>query len=596
MEVILPIAALGGLFTISMGQRDGFNNRTSTSSSSKAVPPAALQKPHPQQSQQTPSVVAPGPIPANSDAQSVRRFASANRATSDYLNQNIYEQQQVAGVKVGNVIQNRMNVTGNYADPTFTHNNMVPFTRGTPYGQIYKNDHAATILDTYTGAGSQDRKKIEQAPLFKPQDSIQWAHGMPSTSDFVQSRMVPPTNNSMVKPFETQQMGGTNGLNSDLEERHKWLPKTVDELRVATNPKETYSLAGHQGPAANAIKDRGTIGTVERYRPDGFYVNSQDRWLTTTGAEHGPRQVAEELDAASRRGTADTYQPGIAGTTKTAAIAPQNYIMPEECALPTPPMGHAVASTTAPHFSDKTRFQNSHTNVVTQRATTQQPRTFGTAFSGAVGAIVAPVLDILKPTRKEETACNMRLYGNLGAPVPADEVRNEGDVPDHTLREDTMYSSNGYIGNQGDLIGAYSVVPQQTVFTQRTTTGECTQMGAAGAAYGDRLEDAERRARVCDVRESVMGGRTNAGNISTLNHHMNMRTVEKDKDLQVTRASAPYSATVPSVMQVNGYSGGSGRPQEERNRNEQRQNDRMHPEILDAVRSNPYAFPYNSVA
>ena len=543
------------------------------------------------------------PAPASSDPPSVRQYASANRATSDYLNQNVYEQQQVAGVKVGSVIQDRMRVTGDYADPTFTHNNMIPFTRGTPHGQIYNNGHASTILDTYTGAGSQDRKKVEQAPLFKPQDSIQWAHGMPSTSDFVQSRMVPPTNNSMVKPFETQQVGpglnqgfgiaGSNGLNSGMEARDMWLPKTVDELRVATNPKEVYSLAGHQGPAASAVKERGNVGVVEKYRPDGFYVNSQDRWLTTTGAEHGPRQVAEEIDAVSRRGTADTYQPGIAGTTKTAAIAPQNYIMPEECALAAPPVGHAAASNTAPHFGDKTQLQNSHTNSVTQRAITQQPRTFGAAFSGAVGAIVAPVLDVLRPTRKEETACNMRLYGNLGTSVPAEEVRNAGDVPDHTLREDTMYSSNGFIGNQGDLVGGYSVTPQQSTFTQRTTTGACTQMGAAGAAYGDRLEDAERRARVCDMRESVMGGRTNTGNISTLNHHMNMRTVEKDKDLRVTRASAPYSATVPSVMHL---SATAGRPQEEKIRNERRQNDRINPEILDAVRSNPYAFPYNSVA
>ena len=50
------------------------------------------------------------------------------------------------------------------------------------------NNNAETILDNYVGNGSQIIKKIEQAPLFKPQENIQWAYGMPDMSDFYQSR------------------------------------------------------------------------------------------------------------------------------------------------------------------------------------------------------------------------------------------------------------------------------------------------------------------------------------------------------------------------------------------------------------------------
>ena len=42
-----------------------------------------------------------------------------------------------------------------------------------------------------------------------------------------------------------------------MEARDKWLPKTVDELRVATNPKQEYDLNGLQGPAQSVIKNVG---------------------------------------------------------------------------------------------------------------------------------------------------------------------------------------------------------------------------------------------------------------------------------------------------------------------------------------------------
>ncbi|MFN9958832.1 MAG: hypothetical protein ACK55I_37555, partial [bacterium] len=80
---------------------------------------------------------------------------------------------------------------------------------------------------------------------------------------------------------------GTGGFNSGMEARDKWLPKTVDELRVSTNPKLEYELINHEGPAQSVIKNVGLLGKVEKQRPDTFFINTQDRWLTTTGASKG---------------------------------------------------------------------------------------------------------------------------------------------------------------------------------------------------------------------------------------------------------------------------------------------------------------------
>ena len=61
-----------------------------------------------------------------------------------------------------------------------------------------------------------------------------------------------------------------NGFNSGMVSRDKWLPPTVDQLRIATNPKVSYSLDGHTGPASSHIKNRGIQASVEKNKPDTF--------------------------------------------------------------------------------------------------------------------------------------------------------------------------------------------------------------------------------------------------------------------------------------------------------------------------------------
>ena len=109
---------------------------------------------------------------------------------------------------VGDNIQSIYSLSGNYMDSTeFKHNNMIPFNGGKVRGQIYNNNNAEAVLDTYAGTGSQMIKKIEQAPLFAPQSNVQWTYGMPNQSDFYQSRVNPGTRNNNVKPFESQNVG-----------------------------------------------------------------------------------------------------------------------------------------------------------------------------------------------------------------------------------------------------------------------------------------------------------------------------------------------------------------------------------------------------
>ena len=70
--------------------------------------------------------------------------------------------------------------------------------------------------------------------------------------------------------------------------RELWMAKTVDEMRVTTNPKASgNSILGYEGPANSHIKTMGSQGKQEKNRPERDFEMTQDRYLTTTGVEKG---------------------------------------------------------------------------------------------------------------------------------------------------------------------------------------------------------------------------------------------------------------------------------------------------------------------
>ena len=92
---------------------------------------------------------------------------------------------------------------------------------------------------------------------------MQYANGAPNYNDFLQSRVNPGSNISNVKPWSEIQVApgldngfsstGEGGFNSGMVARDKWADRNVDQLRTVTNPKVSYSLDNHQGPATFII-------------------------------------------------------------------------------------------------------------------------------------------------------------------------------------------------------------------------------------------------------------------------------------------------------------------------------------------------------
>ena len=235
-----------------------------------------------------------------------------------------------------------MSLKGNQIDKSkFKHNNMVPFFGGKVRGRGGNLDTSEGILDNMAGSGSQIIKKKEVAPLFKPEDNVQWAHGAPNNSEFYRSRINPSMSMNNVKPWEEERVapsmaGGTSnegvgGFNSGMFSREEWKPKTVDDLRVATNPKVSYSLDNHQGPATAGLSSlqqgavQQQIGKVEKHLPDTYFVNTPERYLTTTGLEKGQTSRSINLMPYENRQDTSIQYEGIATGEYKKGKTHENY-------------------------------------------------------------------------------------------------------------------------------------------------------------------------------------------------------------------------------------------------------------------------------
>lgn len=610
MELALPILALSSMYLISnqpkpngqpkgqiKGTRESFSNQSNHVNQTKALPNTNVPV---------------GNYPTMNNRQLMdtnQAYPNPNVATNSYLDQNVYEQRERNGQEVGSEIQQVYLMSGERINSDDFSKGMVPFTGSKPHGQTYNNNYAETILDSYSGSGSQVVKKIEQAPLFKPQENVQWTYGMPGASDFIQSRQLPVLRNNMVKPFEPTMVGpgldqgygseGSLGFNAGMEARDKWLPKTADELRVLTNPKQEYTLDNLQGPASTSIKNVGIEGKVEKYRPDTFYVNSQDRWFTTTGAEQKGQLIPDHIIKPSVRNETSTHYQGISNSAiKTAGYIPGKHEQTKRIQLEGFDVGCSSAVKTAPHqHKSFENHQQSHTNYVNNRNLNPQQTQFGSGFSSAIGAIVAPLMDILKPSKKDEYGSNMRIYGNsmgVGS-VTGSYVQTPGDVPGTTIKETTLYEPRSYIGNQQEN-AAYLVNNQQPIANQRDTTNHNQFMGAS-SKHGSMVYDAAYNQTNNELKEGTIHNRIANGNAKHFNNQMNISVSKLESDRENRWASAPKAAiTSGPSLQVYGQTNLVPIDPNHVNHN---QNDmsqsRINPDLLNAFRANPYTHSLASV-
>ena len=593
MELAIPAFALGAMYVINnqsknKGTKESFSNHSQLPNID--VPNRNYPSEYP---------VISSELDQTSELSTTNRFDNAGGVYTDkYFNGNLTTTKSDFEVPYYSLTGDR--VGGDY----FQHNNMVPFFGSNIRTQNLTSRTNESILDNYSGAGSQTIVKKEVAPLFAPSDNVQWGFGAPNQSDFIQSRINPSMRMANVKPFAEESVApglglgyttqGSDGFNSGMMMREAWTDRNVDELRVDNKPKPGgFSLYGHEGPANSHIKTNATreqMGVMERHLPDKTFEMGQDRLFTTTGARKGETLRSVPIEKYVSRPETSVSYSGVAGYQNSSKYITGEYMPSHNQQLGEVPFGVANAQgrNTATESDYGIKSKMAYPN---NRSANKQDAYFG-LVSGGLGAAVAPLLDILRPSRKENVVGTLRPYQNPGTTVPQSYIFNPADRPATTIRETTENSKFHLNVNSNQLGGAYQVTQHQPSQTYRQETGDFYYSGVASAGAGTRQltsYDAGYNQRNNDIKSSTIKGYMVQGNMSLLNGDVNMRQVSRDEYLKNNR---PVSGTMPYLSPDTSTMGSASGNVNSLYSNIQL--DRNTPDIVDMLKSNPYVVDYRN--
>jgi len=514
----------------------------------------------------------------------INEYENSNQITDKYYT-NVPDKENVSQFE---------SLTGNLIDNVnFKHNNMVPFFGAKIKGP--NQDRNESTLDYKQGTGSQHITRQEMAPLFAPQENLHFANGMPNMSDFYLSRQNPSQKIHNTKPWEEQRVGpGLNmgytteptkaGYNAGSESRDSWLPKNVDELRVDTNPKLSFSLKGHEGPADSRIKEitnLETHGRIEKNRPDTDYILGESRWFRTTGLEKKQKYRGEEILRDVTR--TDTTQEYFGNTKQetTASYVDGEYAPTTKKHLPAP-------NTSAPGAANKYNptlndYGNGTYNALpNNRTTTSQENNFGN-INSTFKAFMSPLLDVLRPSRKENVIGNLRPSGNAHSNIPKQHIYNPNDNVKTTIREQTEnLLDNNHLNMQNQSSDAYTVTKHQNVNQQRDTTNT-NYIGGAGSTLNKATRTYDSVYNQRNNNNKPLIGRINQGNSSDFNYSQNINIGRVDKDRNNNRPFVS-SGKINNIPSVDTY-GSIRTPQ---TYSADIDVNRINPDILKAFKSNPY--------
>jgi hypothetical protein len=327
-------------------------------------------------------------------------------------------------------------------------------------------------VEQFTGSvnNPEYRHRTENKPLFNPMVGLSNIYGTPVMTQFLESRYIPGMNRQGEKPFQEQRITPGLGLGYNeigtqgYHDTFRVLPKTVNELRVANNPKVTY-----ESRTVDGIKEkRGPIaGKTYKRRPLTFYETDAKRPLEKARSYFTAQKSRENYDptnmATINRGMKDTSYHGPA-KSKVDVHAPDSMIAKVRDSFKKEEQQADPRNVQAPQAKQARGFNESYDNKPTQRE--KDNNYIGPAGVSELGKSYAYDKNTNMPD------INMRNVhdqtdraGNLGnnqfnktyvydtfTNVPEFNMRNVHDTPDRAGHLNNSANRNSYAYNQEDNI------------------------------------------------------------------------------------------------------------------------------------------------
>ena len=331
----------------------------------------------------------------------------------------------------------------------FIHNNMEPFFKGEI--NEYQEKGNESLFNNKLGTNSYYKNKQEVPAFFEPTGSLTNIYGAQDQNDFYRSRTQVPTlrNNDfpiqqikvgpgLGKGFTADPSGGVQQANM----RDFIMPKTVDELRTATNPKISYS-SGPLGPN-KSIDKRPVITPFDKNRTETFYEQNSNMLFKTLGAFQ-KEYLAPNIEhkPTSRQQTQDKEYKGYAN---------------------------------AVNKGEQGDFGKSSITIFNNARETTETKTVVTNITSYVKSLVSPLVDIVRHNLKEFTIDSAREYGTMQAQIPYkasvyDPVNHimKTTIKETTIHDTTINNLTGPERNTVPIMDTAKTTVRETVDNIDTT-------------------------------------------------------------------------------------------------------------------------------
>ena len=353
--------------------------------------------------------------------------------------------------------------------PGFLGRNVKP-SFGSNVKQNISSDLNKPIISSHTGNSYYTNKK-ESSPLFTPMNNSNYNAGTQNNTDIIRSRMYSSKYKENQLPFEQIIVG--KGLGKDFgaapsggfhpDYREYILPKNIDELRSASNPKVTFKGITTNKKEIN--NKRTKIGKYEKRSADTFYIQTPDDYIRTTGAVIKEEQRPAIYLKDTNRKDSVNYIPNANPTNKRSSHRSLYKRSTKNTYGNNGPRNlHQNDAWEDDEFGDYGKKTIS--NKPTERTTTEEKNPLAN-FNSIAKAIIAPLFDVLRTTKKENFIGNDRQVGNMQISVPTGIVKDENDIARKTIKETTIENSH-----TGNLKGSVKLTVYDPNDIARTTIKE----------------------------------------------------------------------------------------------------------------------------
>ena len=355
----------------------------------------------------------------------------------------------------------------------FSHNNMTPFFGGSIKQNTYEYANQP-ILELHTGTDKYNINKKEIEPLFKPTKNINNVYGSQLSTQHELNQFVPTIKKQMELPFEQKQCGPglNNGYTCEASggfgqnnTRDYIIPKSTNEIRVLTNPKLSYK--GRIISGKSTIINPGKLGKVVKNRQDTHSERGPSRYFTTVGAYTKEKKESNFVMPETNRKLTKSYAGSAAPATNKKSKASTKYRKASKNIYKTNGPRNADITTYSGNINHYDYGKNTIHLPLNERDNTGK-RTHVTNVTSIVKALVAPIEDIFRKTKKENVIGNNRMSSNFSSNAPTKlTVYDPEDIARTTIKETNIH--NNTTGNMNNRDGGYTYDPEDIA---RTTIKE----------------------------------------------------------------------------------------------------------------------------